>query len=359
MPEIIDIERRKMVRAFEETTRTYDFLRNMATDSDDNVSDTRTVSLDILRANETIAVDIRRGAGARSSDDAQFTSKTYEPPFFNEKRYFTAEQLFFRTPGMDPWKPRAQAGMRQTIVKAWNDFSDKMARATEKQVSDALFAGQIVLTNGDVIDFKQKATHQIVVGTPWSTTSADASGDIAGAALLNRTDGRSTSDVLIFGDTAWDEFQKNDDIIVREDLLRANTITINRPLWMESGGVFHGFVTIGSYEMECWTFPQFYDVPLGFGLPNEGTTVPYIPTDKVYVGSSKARFDIYHAGLPEMVPVVDPTLRGIVAAIPQTRRGRFLPYAVADMDREALKIGLKSAPLFVPTAIDTFSILST
>ena len=357
----VSLLKQAMAEAFSQLPRTYSFFTDMARSADTtHVFTASKIPVDILRGKELFAVDVVRGTGGRSSSLRKFSTKTYEPPVYDENTPMGPEELLSRMPGVDPFQdPRASQGMATTIVQEQSRLMDKIIRAIEKQASDALFTGQIPLVNGDTIDFKQKATHAITVGTAWTNVAADALGDIGGAIAVNRTDGLIESDTLIMGADALKNFLALTQMKDQANFRRINQIQIDRPTWFANGGVLHGELTVGSHNLTVWSYPQEYEVPLGFSLPNEGTKVPYVPADAVLVMSSSIRFDLYFAGLPILVPTAGTELAGLVDSMPQFTATRFQPYGNTDTRRTNIEVGVRSAPLFVPTQIDGFATLDT
>jgi len=358
---VTSLLRQAMAEAFVQMPRTYDFFTSMARSADNtHVFSTEAIVVDILRGNERIAVDVLRGTGGRSDSMRRFTTKEYTPPMYDENSPISPSELLNRIPGNDPFSnPQAALNIASVIVSEQQKHANDITRAIEKQASDALFTGTIPLVNGDTIDFKQKATHQITVGTAWSTVTADVIGDITGAVEVNRQDGKIESNVLVFGTDALKDFLASDQMADAANFRRIDHIAINAPQWIGNGGVLHGEVTIGSHKLEVWSYPQNYDVPLGFGLPNEGTAVPYVPADKVLVMSSETRFDLYFAGLPILVPTVGTALESFMSSVPQFAPMRFQPYGNVDDRRVNVEVGVRSAPLFVPTQIDGFAVIDT
>ena len=243
-------------------------------------------------------------------------------------------------------------------------FQKKLDRSVEKQAVDALFLGTITLVNGDTIDFKQKATHQTTSGalgnSVWTNAAGDPDDDLQQLCDLNRKDGKSTSNVAEFGTQALKRYLENAKITAKTNFRRVDNINLRPPRLNSEGAVFHGFISVGDYELEVWTYPQFYTVPTGFGLANEGTSQPYIPLDKVRVGNKDSRFDLVYAGVEQLVPVETPELSALgINQVPRTMRGKTHIYGAVDVLQENAKFGVKSAPLAIPTDIDSFSILTT
>ena len=358
---VTSLFRQAMAEAFEQLPRTYSFLTALARSDDaTHVFTTESIVVDIMRGNERYAIDVVRGTGGRSNSLRRFTTKEYIPPMYDENSPISPEELLKRSVGMDPFRdPRAATSIASIIVGEQKKHQDTIIRAIEVQAANALFTGTVPLVNGDTVDYKQKATHQITVGTAWSNPAADVIGDIQGAIDVVRQDGLLEANVLILGTDSLKNFFANTALQAQANFRRIERTAIMMPEWAENGGVFHGEVTIGSHKLEVWSYPQTYEVPTGFGLPNEGTSVPYVPVDAALITSSQARFDLYFAGLPTLVSTVDTALESFMQSMPSMIAARFQPYGSVDQRRVNVEVGVRSAPLWVPTQIDGFAVLDT
>ena len=358
-----DLERRAMVEVFNKKASPTMFLSGLAQTPERNISDTTKVVMDIKRHGEDIAIDVVRGTHGRGNIRKRFTTKEYIPPVYDEYAWMNENELLLnRMAGRTEYDPVLMADILDIITDDMVTLNDKIDRAKEKQASDALFGGTIPLVNGDTIDFKQKATHQTnsaaLGNAVWSNAAGDPDDDLQQLCTLNRKDGLGTSTDTIFGETAWKLYKNNTKVQTKTNFRRADLITIRPPEMNADGANFQGQITVGEYNLNVWTYPQFYLVPTGFGLPNEGTKVPYVPTSKVWVGRIGARMDWLYAGIAKLVPA-DPRLESIgLGNVPMTFRGERHLYGAVDFFGENAKYGVKSAPVFVPTDIDSFSVIT-
>lgn len=348
-----------MIEAFKQKANPTLFLSSLFQSPELNKTSSSEIVIDIKRNGEEIAVDVVRGTQGRNNANKRFTTKTYTPPVYDEFANFNQNERLNRLLGRDEYSDHDMAGVIAAITDDQVLLQDKILRAIEKQAADALFNGQIVLINGDTVDFKQKATHQITPGVDWSNAAGDPVGDMKGGALLNRKDGLTTTTDAIFGDTALKLLLNNTKFKELAEFRRVDRVNVRPPMMNDDGAVFHGTLSIGDWVINIWTYPQFYLVPTGYGLPNEGTKVPYVPTDKVWLGNATAsRFDLMYAGIEKLV-TADPRLESLgISHLPQTMRGDFHTYGAVDFLGENAKYGVKSAPLCVPTDIDSFCVLT-
>ena len=356
-------KRKVMVRLFEQKSRPTMFLASHAQTMTTLAED---IEIDIVRGLETFSVDITPGAGSRSNKKSRYTTKTYTPPMYNESYSLTAQELQNRMPGQTAYDASSDA-YQTTLFAMISDkqvmMQDKELRAIELQTRDAFFNGKIVLQNGDEIDFKKKATHDIT-GTDWSDAAGLPLDDIEAGCQLCRKDGliSATKFKLILADDTVEALKANDQFVAKANLRHVMNVNMEMPSDVNAeGATFHGLFSAGSYIVELWAYPQFYEIPVGFGLANEGTKQPYIPSaSALLMPTAGLRLDLWFGGVPQVSNQVDPELAalglngtlGVVEA-------DFVPYAYLDDRAECIECGVKTRPLFVPNQIDGFVTFKT
>ena len=357
----VELGRKTMLEAFKQKMAPTMFLSGFFRTPPRNITRSRKVVIDVKRNDEAIAIDVVRGTGGRKNDNKRFTTKEYAPPMYDESSAFNEEELMERAPGSTEYTDTAY--IAELIARITDDqvqHQEMIMRAVEKQAADVFFTGTVPLINNDTIDFKQKNTHAFTVSTDWNNANGVPLTDLATACDLNRKDGKVESNIVIMGDQAVTDFLDNAQVKAIGDFRRINRIDITPPTPNTEGAKFHGEVSVGSYRLQIWTYPQFYKVPLGFSLANEGTLVPYIPTDKVVVTGSAVRFDLVYAGIPDMVRRVDPRLESLgLPAVPMSIATDFHPYAHLDDRAVNIDVGVRSAPLCIPTQIDGYTTIDT
>jgi len=352
-----DYLRRAMAQAFIQKAKPTMFLSSMFRSPEANKFDTVEIVVDVKRNGEDIAIDVVRGTGGRNNINKRFTTKKYTPPVYDEYSNFNENERLNRALGRTEYD---EYGMAEVIAAITDDqvlLQDKIIRAIEKQAADAFFTGTVPLINRDTIDFKQKVSHQISPVVAWSNAAGVPIDNLAGGALLNRKDGLTVTTDAIFGETSRNLLFNNAQFKAKaqDQFQQAENMAIRPPAMNADGAVFHGQLTIGDYRINIWSYPQFYKVPLGYGLPNEGQQVPYIPADKVWLGNIRSQFDLYFAGIEKLVTANNPELASLgITRFPMTMRGDFHTYGAVDEMAANAKYGVKSAPLCVPTDIDSF-----
>ncbi|MCK5606234.1 major capsid protein [Candidatus Pacearchaeota archaeon] len=320
--------------------------------------------IDIKRNQEKIAVDVVRGTGGRMANNKRFTTKEFIPPVYDQYSAYSEEELNNRMPGKTEYEnPDYMSELLAIVTDDMVENQDTILRAIEKQASDALFTGSITPVNGTIIDFKQKATHQHAAALAWSSSSSLPWDDISAACVLNRKDGKIMSNrfIALFADDAWSQYETRLLATGRLDTLNDSAISLIAPVMNTSGAVFMGTIKCGPYMLEAWTYPQFYQVPAaaeigGIVLPNAGTTVQYVPAERVLIIPPASAIDLrlVYAGIPELKSRVEDGFR-----LPVIQAGDFHPYFFTDDKTVSSEAGIRTAPLCIPTQIDGFTIIDT
>lgn len=366
----VELVKKTMLEAFEQKAAPTNFLSSFFKTSERDIFPTEQCVIDVKRNLEQIAIDVKRGRGGNLNDNKRFTTKEYKPPVYDEYSAYVGDELMKRVPGMDPYNV-SQSNLTQLVAMITDDQAQnwaKILRSIEYQASQVLFSGQVPLINDETIDYKQKASHQISVTTAWSDSAGLPYKDIEGGADIIRKDGKTVLTDLVFGSTAWQNFLSNPDNVTKFNLRRVDIANIAPPRINTEGAALHGVVTVGSYTVRCWTYPQFYDIPsdaeigLASGtIPNGGQSgLPYVPATKVLLIGESIDLRLVYAGLPVVAPQTDPTLAALgITALPMSTRGVRQPYAHVDVKRYSLMTGVRSAPLCVPTQIDGFAWIET
>jgi hypothetical protein len=361
MPTDVTLEKRTMLAAFKQKRKPSLFLSSWFKTTERDIFRSKTAVIDVVRNEEAIAIDVVRSTGGRQNNNKRFTTKRYEPPMYNEFMSYTEDELLERMPGATEYDSPGYTDQLIAIVTDDQvENQSTILRSIELQASNVFFTGTVPLINNESLDYKQKTSHQITPGTLWDNTAAIPTVDIQDAAELNRKDGKVDSSVCIFGKQAWQDFlNRNIDDEIKWDNRNATLADINKPVQNTTGASYHGTFVAGSYNFQAWTYPQYYYVPVGWGLPNEGTLVPYVPEDLVAVLPESALIDLrlLYAGIPQLTSRVDP--RFGITRMPVGTRADFQPYAYVDDRTLCLEVGVRSAPLCVPTQIDGWSVIKT
>lgn len=302
------------------------------------------------------SVDVKLGTGGRYHSLSEFDKKDFVVPEYNDISSLSEEDMFKAQFGQTEYAQTA------SVINSINDgqaiFSNSQRRSEEKQASDGLFYGKIVLAGGSKIDFKKKATHSISVkDAKWNTEGADPIEVLTKAIDLCVKDGETSSSEwnlimedkglnALLGNTKFKSKSNWNDGIKRTD--------INMPIEKTPKAFFHGRISCGSYLVNVWTYSEKYTVPKGFGFAKEGQKCGYIPEACALLVPMNPNFVRYYGAINNTnAPAKD----GIGGAKLELVKTEQLPYAYDTLDdgSATTKFGVKSRPLLIPADIDSFA----
>lgn len=350
-----------MLQEYMEQASTQGFLSGMFQTPPRNFYTAEKLEMDVMREDEDVATPLPSvNAGANLNASTKYTNKSYDPAVYNEAIVVNAAELMKRFPGESPYDdPNFAAHLSTLIFQAWRKGENKLRRATELQASQVLQTGKLSLKDktGAVIldaDFQPKATHIKSVTTAWSAGGADPLADLEPIGNTIRQDGKRNPNRLIFGSTAWTNFIANSDVKERWRKDGLPIGELRRPRQSEAGGTLHGYIAIGSYDYELWTYTGFYKDP------QTGDVTTYIDPNKVVMMSTGARLDATFGSIP-LVAAPDPrVMRFLPSSVASTERGfAMTTNAWITQDNTSIVASAGARVLMIPTEIDTFACLTT
>lgn len=358
----VEITREGWLQLFTQMRSPGGFLSRFFTIKPGGIYSGNKVAIDVERFGEDVAIVIKKCTGPNLNDIDIFTTKEFEPPAYGEAFPLDVCELLNRMAGVDPFTAAFQeysAALVTKMAKGFMLIDNKIKRAVELQASQILQTGVLTLTddNGDTVytlDFQPKATHFPTVSVSWSTiATATPLADLEALAKIIRADGQINVDTLIFGDVALNNFLQND--LVKEALdNRRIDIGAIRPELSDSGATFYGFVWVGTYKFEMWTYPDT------FKDPQTGNATEYVASDKVIMLSSRTRLDMTSAKVP--LPLgPDPRVANLLPGRLSSRENSFdvTPNVYATPNGKQIMGELESRPLLIPVQIDGFGCIDT
>lgn len=357
---VISSHRQAMLQILERESPKFSFLTSFFQSPETNVKKSPYISIDIKGNKRNYAVDIVPGTGSRLKKRTKYTNKMFAPPAYKMATILDAEELNFRPAGLVPTDAEKQSYAQQATAIMASDMVEiagDITRAIEKQARDAFFNGSVTLVDGTVINFGKSGTHNTGVSTKWDNASGDPMADIAYQCDLIRKDANlsATSFDLILDEVSYNAFINNAKVKALGGFQKnnMNLISLSMPQGVNAeGATLHGVVACGVNTVYVWVYTGFYDIPTGYGLASEGTTVSYMPAKSGLLIARGARFDLVFAGIPRLVKFDG---SGLLPMVPNVIASRMEPFVVVDQEGESVKYGLESRPLTIPTEINAFS----
>lgn len=307
------------------------------------------VDVDIIRDQRRAAIDVIRGGGQGNVNFAQrYTTKEYTPPLYWEEAPITASMLNKRLPGVDPYQATGRmAALITHATSVQREQTLKILREKERMGAEALLSGTVTLVNTESLDFKKKTAHSVTPGTKWDN-SGDPIGDIESIADTIFQNGKMKPNTLVFGQEAWTAFINNGSVQTYLDNRRIEPGRLEPDSEID-GAKRWGRVDIGPYQFDIYIYNDFY-------VNASGANTEYMTGDSVIVMNRNARLDQVFAAvevLPEFTARYDEM--GL-PRLPQFVTGEIIPF-VYEKAPTAIMAGVQSAPLLIPTAIDTIGTL--
>lgn len=357
----------KMLRLYEQTDVNPNmFFAGMFEVTADSFFNTEEVEIDVVRADQSIAITVQDvSAGYRMNADSIFKNQKIVPPPFKEAFTVNAFELLRRQPGQDPFAdPNIRLNLITKVFKGTNRIARKIRRANELQASQVLLEGKATFRNEEgqtlyTLSYNPSASHYPTAAVAWDQAGADIVGDLEGLANVIRTDGLVTPNRIVFGSAAFAAAMKNEAFLKRFDIRNANFGVIQPPVMRGQGGIYHGMITLGSYQYEVWTYDGTYEDP------ETGVITPYMTPSKVLVMSTQTRLDAAFGAVPNIGELLGASTRAqYLPELPprlSSIDGAFDIFLNAWMDErmENLFAGAASRPLFIPTNLDGFGAIAT
>lgn len=324
-----------LVAVYKERARPTGFLRSFFRNQ---TNMTKYISIEVQRGTEKIAADVARAASDGNLNRmTKSTMKIIEAPLYWEYINATDHRLYDVAIGTQD-----RNSFRQLVRELADELvksREKIERAYELQCAEVLLDGIVQLVSGDSIDYKRKAASMVDVTSSnnWTTASNDPRKQLEDAGEFLRQEGKVQGGYLnaIMGDNAFNAFMNSDVIRQYGDLRRVDLMSINRPQRNAQGGVLHGELPAGPYNIRIWSYPEYYE-------DSQGNHQPYLNKDKVVVLPDQPNFLMNFAAVPQLL--------GPNGEVPQ--RGAYHTFDYMNERSAAHEIHTKSAGIALPVAVD-------
>lgn len=336
------------------------FLSGFFQSPPQNFHTTEDVEIDIQRDSEQVAIVIKDlSLPPNHNENSLYTNKRLKPPIYDEEGAVTAFDMIQRMPGENPFQnPNYAANAVKQSFAIFRKLESKIRRAIELQASQVLQTGQLNLIDKNgvavyTIDFSPKASHLVTPGAVWAVNGAtgDPLGDIASLTNVIRRDGKREPKRAIFGAGAFARFLANPKVVTALDSLRGMIAQV-APEVRGQGATFQGWVWVGHYRLEMWTYDGFYQ------HPQTGAFTTFVADNKVILNGD-GRLDLTYGAIPMILapdqramPFLPPRISSASGGLDLTTNAWCTP------DGKRVMVSAGTRPLTIPTAIDTFGCLT-
>lgn len=331
------------------------FFQNLF--STEVVSNTEKIELDVQRSIRIVATDVARGAGVGNQNvTGVYTNKEFRPPLYWEETPVSAAQLKKRIPGMTPYESVSDMeALAYWVAEAQAFNARKILNAIELMAAQALQTGIITLNNGENVDFGKKGNHNLVPSVKWDQVTADPEADFRTMCQRIQQNGKRKPTVAIFGANAWRLWS------ARLSAKYNNSADFIRPGFLEQGPVmegatFQGRWSVGGFLLDLFLYDDFYETP-GATINDATTKVDYMDTNRVIIMNPQARLTKAFAATEILPQWESEYIAQGLPAVPEFSLAAFTPFAYPKPP-SVWMAGVQSAPLVIPTEIDSIGTIS-
>jgi hypothetical protein len=324
-----------LVDVYVERIQPKSFLRSFFTDV---VTGTKEVSIEVQRGKELVAVDVVRGTDGNRNEWKYSSEKIFIPPYFREWMDATQLQLYDRLYGATEINDVVFSQFINDVADKLEQMQEKIDRAYELMCASVFETGVVTIEHGTDVDFKRKSASIVDLGAgQYFANAIDPFKKIEAGCNFIRTKGKNAGNVfnLILGSDAISDLMTNTIFTNRQNLVNMSLDAVREPQKNSVGGVLHGQITCGSYRVNLWTYPEFYDT-------TAGVATPYIDAKKAILLPEAPKFKMAYAAVPQLLE-------------PNTlpRIGKYIVNEYIDKRGKSMIIDIESAALPIPTAVDT------
>lgn len=300
------------------------------------ITDSLFVSVMAQRFSEKIAVDVVRGTDGNRNTFSRSTEKIYLTPYFREYWDITSLDGYERLWRDSEISDMAFSNLINRAVRKTRALQDKVERTYELQRSQVFETGIVDFEQGS-IDFGRKAGSKVDPGAgQYFANAIDPFALFEAGAIFLRTVGKASGEVFnaVLGSSAMRDLQNNAIFKARQNEFHRQLDNILAPQRNSLGAVYFGTITAGSYRVNLWTYPEWYDNASNVTTEmKDPKTVVMLP--------ERPDFVMAYAMTPQLLePGQSP------------RTGEYIISQFTDEKARTREYHVESAGLPVPVAID-------
>jgi len=354
-------------RTYQERSMFFPFLSTFFNTGAEDISDAETMIIEVKRANSGYIAPVIMSNTQQGSllKDSKYTSKEFTPPITALGASFGAKDLITKMFGKTQYDSANESyvfQLQQEVQNVMAAIESRFAYQLEYQASQILQTGTVTLYDENgvaawTISFQPKATHFPTVSINWSDDESNPDADIQALSKVIRTDGQVGIRNLIFGETALENYLKNNKTVDKFDVLRIES-GIYDPQAQNEDVDLLGDLLIGTKRYRCWLYSGTYKSPVAL----VGTETPFVAADKVIFlpGTGSVDFDFRkkYLTVPTLVGVSQQAQPYIPGSLNLGNRA-YTVKAFLNEKSDALEIELKNKQMLIPVSIDAFGCLDT
>lgn len=296
------------------------------------------IDIDIYKGKRRLAPFVAPRNEGRVMQSQGYTTRSFDPAYVKPKMPTEAQEMLDRSMGDTIYQEMTpQQRAQQKLGMDLADLDDQITRREEWMAAQALQTGEIPVV-GDgvdrVVDIHMDANHIVTLsGTDlWTDSAADPLAKLDSFGRTISQDSGLQADIVVMGADAWDNFIAHSNVQNKLDTRRIDEGLIdltNLPDGLTYRGNLRG--------RDIYTYDEwYYD-------ESAGSEAPMLDTDKIIMGSSRARASVHNALIEDMAAIE--SNRFAVARYPKSW---------VENDPGIRWLMMQSAPLPVPHQVDGF-----
>lgn len=256
---------------------------------------TKTVDIDIVKGKRKMAPFVHpRLPGNVVSRDG-YSASTYAPPYIQPKIETTAELIFKRAAGDNPYASRTpleRAGMQ--LGKDLQMLDDQITRREEWMCAQALTTGQVIVQGegvNDTIDFLMASDHKITLTTDkWDAADSDPIGNLRGWKRKVAKDSGRTANIGVMSAEAVDAFQANE-MVMKQLNTRRVDMGLIKPEELPDGVTYLGY--LNDPGIDLYAYDEWY-------LDAADDEQPMISAGGIILGSSNTQNAMLYGAIQDL-----------------------------------------------------------
>ncbi len=326
-----------IIKVYEDTPVVKSFFRSFFPDTPN--SQTLELSVGIQRNTEKIATDVVRGDDGNRNTFEKTTEKLGIPPYYREYFDMTGMSIYDKVSNI---AQSGDAGMLAAIVNSnaqkMLKLRNKIERTLELQCAQVLLTGSIVTSSAGTFTFGRRAGSLVDNAAYYFAANNSFSAPFQAGCEFMRTFGKAQGGIFnaIMGTNAYNAMLLNTTFLQRVNLFNMALDGIRPPQANAVGAVLQGYITAGSYRVNIWTYPEYYD-------DSTGTSTPYMDPDMVVMLPENPDFVMGFAAVPQL-----PEGNGGI----YTNQGQYSFGEYLDARAKVRVLDIECAALAIPVAVD-------
>lgn len=312
---------------------------------------TEKVKVDFVKGKRKIAPFVNLKDKARVVEKRGYITDEFETPMIKVKDVTTIEDMLKRLPGellqnsgITPY----DRGI-QLMAEQMSEFNDMITRREEWMCVKAMTEGKIpVIGEGVNYEIDFGFTNKSTVSTLWDATDKVPTPyqDLQTAVLACKQNGYRTPDICVMDRKAWNAFlmaTKKDEFYKQQPQL-FDLVTV-KPERRTDAVTFMGRLKdpdLDIYVYDEWVVDDWTD-------PDTPKEVPLMPTGKVMLASTAARYDFYYG----LMGFTDPNTQNFRQVVGTRAADSWI-----QKDPDARFLTLNARPLPVPHEVDSWYVLT-